>query len=113
MSDIKESLKKYIDARLQLTELQWKEELAILVSKAIYFLLIMLAVGFGASLLSIALALWLGALLGASYWGFLIVGGLFALSGWYLYRSKDTTTLLKKLRQQVLEQVFEPKAGKP
>lgn len=111
MSDIKESLKKYIDARLRLTELQWKEELAVLAAKTVYLLIIILALGFGLVLLSTALALLLGAMLGGTYWGFFMMGAFYALVGFVLYQTKDTLGLLSQLKQRVLEHVFESNRG--
>jgi hypothetical protein len=65
--------------------------------------LFVLVVSFFAFSINIAIALWLGDLLGKAYYGFLIVSALYAIAGIILYmahpsiKSRVNNTIIKKL----------------
>lgn len=106
MSDIKESVKKYVETRMRLSELRWKEEMSGAVAKAIYLGFILLVAGSGLLLLNLALALYLGYLLDSFAAGFLVLGGVYLIIGAVLYRFDGKLGIQEKIKVALLEQII-------
>lgn len=81
--------RQYIETRVELGKLQLIEKGSVvsgqLAARLIVFLLSMSVVAF----FSIALALYLGELLGKTYYGFALIGGGYALAGLLFYLNRD------------------------
>ena len=74
-------VKSYVETRIELLKLKAIDKSSSFLS---YLILIVLIIGIGFTvfiLLSIALALFIGDLLGRSYYGFLIVAGIYIIAG--------------------------------
>ena len=74
-------VKSYVETRIELLKLKAIDKSSSFLS---YLILIVLIIGIGFTvfiLLSIALALFIGDLLGRSYYGFLIVAGFYIIAG--------------------------------
>jgi hypothetical protein len=69
-------IRKYVDAQINYIRLATAEQAIRLMSSGALFLVVLGLGMISLALLELALALWLGSLLGASYWGFVILGGL-------------------------------------
>ncbi len=89
-----EKVKSYIETRLDLAKLKAIDKsstvIAHMIAKVIVFSMLMFFIFF----LTIGIALLLGELLGKSYYGFLIVAGVYGITGLVFHLSKDK--LLKK-----------------
>lgn len=72
---------EYIETKTKLWKLKTVEKIAeiygVIVSKLIFFCVMAVF----ALLLTVGLALWLGELLGKTYYGFFIMGGVFLIAG--------------------------------
>lgn len=78
------------------------QKVAMILASLVY-VLVLLAVALLAFLfLCIALAMYLGELLGASYWGFLIVGGFVLLIFIFIYMT-GRSQLMVKIKKSLLE----------
>ncbi len=76
-----ESAEAYSKTSFELLKLKSLDKTAAVTSTLISRLLLVIVLSFFALTLSIAVALWLGELLGKSYYGFLVVAGFYGLSG--------------------------------
>lgn len=109
MSDIKESIKKYVETRIKLSELRWREEIADAIARAVYLGFILVFVGTGLLLLNLALALYLGRLLNSTALGFLALGGFYVVLGTVLYRFDEKLGIYEKIKVSLLQQIIENK----
>lgn len=85
VEELFEKLKNYVDTRYSLIKLKSINKAStftatIIAAIVLYFLLFIVLL-----LLSAGLALWLGSLLGASWYGFFIVSGFYILIGFVLW----------------------------
>ncbi len=71
----------YVDTRLELLKLQSVSKLSDVVSSLLSRMVVILVSLMFISLVSVAVSLWLGSLLGKSYYGFFIISGFYALIG--------------------------------
>lgn len=82
-------IKSYVETRIDLLRLKAIDKsssfLSLLISMIVVILIFFIAVVF----LSIGIALFLGDCLGKSYYGFLIVAGLYIITGLVLYLLRD------------------------
>jgi uncharacterized membrane protein YqjE len=90
---------RLLDQRLALLKLEVKEEVAALVRKSVLMLVGAVMALLAAVWLLLALALWLGELVGSAPGGFAIVGGVFGLVG---------GILILTMRRRLAEQRFVP-----
>lgn len=72
-------LEDYGKTTIELIQLQAIDKSADLVSTLVTRLAIITTVASSVLIINIGLALWIGALLGQSYYGFFVVGGFYAL----------------------------------
>jgi len=74
-----EKSRDYLETKIELARLKAVDKSSDILSGLIFTIVKFLIILFLALFLSVGLAVYLGALLGEYYYGFLIVGGLFAL----------------------------------
>jgi len=87
---IKNDLTKYIELKLDFLKLEFIETFSTVFSKIItVWVAIIIGIIFFAFVL-IALAFYLGKLLGGYHWGFLIVAGIFMIIGIILFLLRNT-----------------------
>ena len=79
MESLYEKARAYTDTSLELAKLKAVEKSSDLISSLIPRLLVLLLILIVIFCLNIALALWLGAVTGHSYYGFLLVAGFYTL----------------------------------
>ncbi|MEL6534447.1 MAG: phage holin family protein [Bacteroidota bacterium] len=85
-----ENIEGLIETRIALLRIELQEQVESWVKRAIMWTLVALMGFMLIGLLTVSLALFLGEALGKSYWGFLVVAGLYALliGGLVLYLRK-------------------------
>jgi hypothetical protein len=81
--------KDYLDTKIELTKLKTIDKSADVLSTAIVMVTIIFVGSLFVIFISTALALLLGRLLGAYYYGFFIMGGFYAIILLILYVQKD------------------------
>src|SRR5690606_266434 len=86
-------LKEYGDTRLDLLKLKGINKVSKLLSSLITSVILLLLFILVVICLTVALSLYLGEVLGGSYFGFLIVAGIYIIIGLVLFLSK--TKLIK------------------
>lgn len=87
---LKNDLTKYTELKLNYLKLEFIETFSTVFSKIIsVWVTIMVGIIFFSFIL-IALAFYLGKILGAYHWGFLIVGGIFLLTGIIFFLLRNT-----------------------
>ena len=101
-----DSVKDYVDTRLDLLKLKGIDKSSSFLSLLISMLVIILIGFLSVIFLSIGIALLLGDLLGNSYYGFFIVTGLYVITGLVLYSSREkllktpiANSMIKKLME--------------
>ena len=80
-----ESLESYIKTSFQLYKYKATVKVAEIISDLVFLSIIFLISVFSIIMLNIALALWLGWLLGQTYLGFLAMAGLYLMVGLFVY----------------------------
>jgi hypothetical protein len=80
----------YIETRCNLLKLQAVDKTADIVSSLVCLIVVTIIFSIVFFILNIGLALWVGALLGKTYYGFFIIAGLYSIIGTiiYMFRSK-------------------------
>lgn len=89
-----DSVKSYVETRIDLLKLKAIDKSSSFLSLLISMLVVILVSFISLMLISVGIAVLLGELLGKSYYGFFIVGGLYLITGLVLYSSREK--LLKK-----------------
>lgn len=69
----------YLETRLDLLKLQAVSKSTDVISSIASRIVIVILMFFGISILNIGISIWIGALVGELWWGFLIVGGFYLL----------------------------------
>ncbi|MFA7116908.1 MAG: hypothetical protein WC140_06760 [Bacteroidales bacterium] len=97
--DSLDSIKEYVDLKIDEKKLILTKNLAILFNKIIYFFIIILVIGLAIGFLSSFLSQWINSLLNSNDLGTLIVGGFFILIGIivFLFRKKLFTNSMVKM----------------
>ena len=75
----------YFETRLELLKLKSVDKSSDAVSSFASGLAVLFIFSFSVIILSIGLALWLGELIGKSYYGFFIIGGAYLIIGFIVY----------------------------
>ena len=75
----------YLETRLDLLKLQAIHKSSDVTSSIISRVTIIVLIAFGIFILNIGIALWIGELLGKSYWGFFVIAGFYCLVGLILH----------------------------
>ncbi|HTB53490.1 MAG TPA: hypothetical protein VK718_12025 [Ferruginibacter sp.] len=101
-SDIESLFEKsadYIETRIDLLKLHAVDKIADIVSSLVCMLLIAIVVSMVFFILNIGIALWIGHLLGKTYYGFFIVAGFYSICSLilYLFRNKVLKTGISNL----------------
>jgi len=101
-----EKAEKYSKTTIELAKLQAIEKSADVVSGLAVQLVIFMGVILSVLILNIGLALWIGDLLGKSYYGFFAVAGGYAILAFLLYSFRDRvrTPLHNMIIVQLLKQ---------
>lgn len=94
-----ESVKKYIETRIELLKIEIQEDVAKAVAHGLIYLLMGTGFVLFIFFMSLALAMLLGEYLGF-FWGFTIVGGLYLLLALTLYLFRKP--LIEKIDENVL-----------
>ncbi len=84
-----ERIKTYVETRIDLLKLKAVDKASVVVASVVAKIAIVVMVFFFFLLLNIGIALWLGDLLGKSYYGFFIVAGFYGITGLVLHFGKD------------------------
>ncbi len=90
VEEITDSLKEYIDVRVEDAKLRLAEKSSGLVASLIARVVVILAFSMGLVFLSIALAFSLAAWWGSMWLGFLVVGGIYILLGWLVWSLRES-----------------------
>ena len=83
-------IKKYLKLQIDYQRLDIIETIVVFITKVFSFAIIWVLVFVVGFFMVMALALFLGDVLGAYYWGFLIVAGVVALFGLIIYMLRGT-----------------------
>ena len=84
-----ESAGAYIETRVELLKLQAVSKSSGVVSSLVSTIIIAVLIVFGLSILNIGLSIWIGTLLGATWLGFIVVGGFYILLAILFIALKD------------------------
>ena len=101
-----DEIKEYLDLKYDIARLDITEKMVIIFTQFYSFFLFILIVPSIFLFFSFALAYYLGAVLGAQYWGFLIVGLIYFLLAIFLFTLRKrliTRPLLKILSAMILK----------
>jgi hypothetical protein len=106
IEELTTNMKEYVNTRYELLILKSADKFSVVVSEVASRVVIGALIATGIIVLSIAAALYLSALIGTSYSGFLIVGGFYAIAGIItgLYRKQ---LLAKPFRNKIVQKMFE------
>ncbi len=99
-----ERAEQYGKTSLELIKLKSLNKTSDIVSTLVYKIIMIVAFSFFLILGSIALAIYLGTILGTNYFGFLVVSGFYALLYFVLYLSKKA--LKKQVKQSMVKQIL-------
>lgn len=89
IEDLVEKFKDYLETRYTLLRLKSINKLSKIVSTLVTSLVLMILFFIIVLFLSIGLSLYIGDLLGKSYYGFFIIGGVYFIIGLIFYYSRD------------------------
>lgn len=101
LREFRKEITAYIEARVELTRLATYDKTALLASATIFFVILVGLVSIIVFLLSIALSMYLGKILGANYYGFTAVAGIYLLAGLVLYIFRKSIS--EKIQNTTLE----------
>ena len=90
LENIMEQANNYVETRFQLFKLRSIDKSSQVVSSLASGLIVLIIILGAVMLLSIGLSLWIGELLGRSYYGFFVVGGFYLLAGLIVTASKKS-----------------------
>jgi hypothetical protein len=82
-------VKSYVETRIDLLRLKAIDKSSSFLSLLISMIVVILVSFIAVMMISVGLALLLGDWLGASYYGFFIVGGIYLITGLVLYSMRD------------------------
>lgn len=85
VEDLVTHITDYVDAQKELLLIEAKERAASALAQTVIWVVVGLLTLSGFIFLSLAIALWLGSVLGSNTQGFLIVGGVYALAAIVFY----------------------------
>ncbi len=85
LEELYEQTEAYGKTTLELAKLKGLQTTTVVVTELIWRLSVILMLSLFALVLNIGIALWLGELLGKSYYGFFIVAGFYLLTGIVLH----------------------------
>ena len=81
--------RNYFETRVELLKLKAIDKASSLVATLVSQIIMIMVFTMFFILLNIGLALWIGELMGRSYWGFFIVAGFYALTGLVLIAGRN------------------------
>lgn len=103
-----QNVTRFVEIKLEIYELRLKEQLSETLSNLVVLLFVMLVGFVGLVFLSLALGLFLNHLLQSNFIGLLIVGLLYLIVGFIVYRFKDrlvTTRILQAMFKEPLNNI--------
>lgn len=106
LEDLFEKLKDYGDTRVKLFKLKSINKISGFFSALISSLILLVILALVIFCITVALALLIGAWLGAMYWGFLIIAGIYIIIGLILYSVRGKfikTPISNKLLSELLD----------
>ncbi|HSH65280.1 MAG TPA: phage holin family protein [Bacteroidia bacterium] len=103
--EVTESVKQYINTRYELMVLKTTEKVSNVGSEAVSVILIAKIAGLAILLLSFAVAFYLSCLVGDTYSGFLIVGGIYFIVTLILIGFRKSL-LIKPFRNIIIRSMF-------
>ncbi|HOY06613.1 MAG TPA: phage holin family protein [Saprospiraceae bacterium] len=95
VEDLVDHIQEYIETQKELFVIGAKEKAAAAISQTIVWIMVGLFAFLGVAFLSIALAMWLGHLLGNFGYGFLIVGVLYGIGAALFYTFRESLLLTR------------------
>jgi hypothetical protein len=87
--NLADSVKEYLDMRLDAIKLKMVESLSVLFSKIVYAALLIISLGIALAFMASAFSWWLGDILESKAAATLITGGVFLLIAFILYLRRD------------------------
>ncbi len=85
MGSLFKSAGDYFETRVDLLKLKTVDKSSDIISSIVSSLVISLIIAFAILMLNIGISIWIGIILGKSWYGFLIVGGFYALLAGLLF----------------------------
>ncbi len=99
-----QNITSFLEIKLEIYELRLKKQLSETLSIMVVVLFVMLVGFVGLVFLSLALGLYLNNLLNSSFAGLLIVGVIYLLTGYIVYRLKDRLMLTTRILQAMIKE---------
>jgi F0F1-type ATP synthase assembly protein I len=103
-----QNVTRFVEIKLEIYELRLKEQLSETLSNLVVLLFVMLVGFVGLVFLSLALGLFLNDLFQSNFIGLLIVGLIYLIAGFIVYRFKDrliTTRILQAIFKEPLNNI--------
>jgi len=105
-----DSVNHYFETKLDLFKIEAKEELISFASKFIYWLIIGIIGLFFILMISVSLGLYLGSILGNTFYGFLIISAFYFLLFLLLFLFREQLHLVDKI-ENLLNNALKNKGG--
>jgi hypothetical protein len=99
-----QNITRFLEIKLEIYELRLKEQLSETLANLVVLLFVMLVGFVGLVFLSLALGLYLNNLLNSSFAGLLIVGVIYLLTGYIVYKFKDRLMLTTRILQAMIKE---------
>ncbi len=99
-----QNITSFLEIKLEIYELRLKKQLSETLANLVVVLFVMLVGFVGLVFLSLALGLYLNNLLNSSFAGLLIVGVIYLLTGYIVYRLKDRLMLTTRILQAMIKE---------
>lgn len=106
IDQLQESLKKYINTRYELAALKAAEKVSVVGASAVSGLLIGVMLLLFLLFISVAAGFYLGALLGSTSLGFLVLAGFYLLVGLVLLAGKKKL-IIGPVRDKIIKEMFD------
>lgn len=100
-----EKASDYAETRFRLFQLKAIDKISDMVATAIAGIIVAIAFIFFLVMFNIALALFIGALLGKAYWGFLILAGFYLLL-WFVFRAGNNKWFKTPITNLIIKKFF-------
>jgi hypothetical protein len=99
-----QNITSFLEIKLEIYELRLKKQLSETLANLVVVLFVMLVGFVGLVFLSLALGLYLNNLLNSSFAGLLIVGVIYLLTGYIVYKFKDRLMLTTRILQAMIKE---------
>ncbi len=108
IEDLFEKAEEYVQTNIQLAKLKATDKGAEIVSSLVSKMAIVVLVFFFILMLNIGIAFWISDAIGKTHYGFLVVGGFYALISLILYIFRDHI-IKAPISNSIIEQVLKDK----